>query len=97
MIKTRRKTINDELIDEELYFKILSNIVSSIGDKEPKQKDIIRLGTELNLSNNMIAKIINDLIPEAKATGGSVASALRVKRKQLDLIKELELKISKGL
>ena len=45
----------------------------------------------------MIAKIINDLIPEAKATSGSVASALRVKRKQLDLIKELELKISKGL
>lgn len=97
MVKLRRKTISDSLIDDEFYFKILTAIVKNIGDSEPTQKDIIKLGLELNLSNNMIAKIVNDLIPNARATAGSIASALRVKRKQLDLVRELELKLLEEL
>lgn len=82
--RQRRKTIPDECITLEQYKTILGRICECIAldEEELCQKNIIRIAMNYNLSNNMIAEIINYLLPEAKATKGSVASMIKFMRNQ---------------
>lgn len=86
-IRLRRRTIPDSSITEEIYFKLLSKIMSQ--DIELTQKNITETLVPLKISNNTIARVINDLIPGAKATAGSVAIILNNKRKKSNMIDEL--------
>ena len=44
---------------------------------------------DMNLSNETIAKIVNNMLPNAKATKGSIASLIKHIRNGNDLLKEL--------
>lgn len=71
----KRKVINDKDISPRLFSKLKLKCLS-LGF-ELRQKDIIETLYPLNISNTTMARVINDLIPEAKATQGSVASMIR--------------------
>lgn len=77
----RRKTIKDEMITDTIFDKLLYTVCNKLLDSEITQRKIINTSLELNLSNQTIARLINELIPTAKATKGSVASQLRAIKK----------------
>lgn len=93
---SKRKTISDKIINEELYAKALYNLCSKLErDKiEVTQHNIIKILLPMKFSNTMIAVFINDLIPEANATRGSVATQINyLKRKRNEtemLLEEIE-------
>lgn len=91
LITTRRKVINDSLITQEIYDKLINKIFIELQDKEVTQSNIIDVLLPLNICNQTIARVVNDLIPTAKATGGSIASMIRykMKPKKNDLLDEL--------
>lgn len=71
----KRKVIMDRDISPSLYNKLKLKCLES--GCELKQKDVIEILYPLNISNITIARIINELVPNAKATQGSVASMIR--------------------
>lgn len=73
--RTKRKIINDRDISPSLFEKLKKKCQTSC--VELKQKNIIEVLYELNLSNVTIARVINDLVEGANATQGSVASMIR--------------------
>ena len=73
--RVKRKIINDRDISPSLFEKLKNKCVKECG--ELKQKNIIEVLYKLNISNVTIARVINDLIKEANATQGSVASMIR--------------------
>jgi len=82
--RQRRKTIPDECITLEQYKNILGRVCETImlDDDELSQKNIIRVALKYNMSNKLIAQMINYLLPNAKATSGSVASMIKFMRNQ---------------
>lgn len=82
--RQRRKTIPDECITLEQYKNILGRVCETImlDDDELSQKNIIRVALRYNISNKLIAQMINYLLPNAKATSGSVASMIKFMRNQ---------------
>lgn len=80
MITTRRKVIKDNLITQDIYDKLIGKIFIELQDKDVTQSNIIDVLIPLNISNQTIARVVNDLIPTAKATGGSIASMIRFKK-----------------
>lgn len=97
--RQRRKTIPDECITLEQYKNILGKVCETImlDEDELSQKNIIRITLKYNLSNNMIAQIINYLLPNAKATSGSVASMIKFIRTQEFKMQEYKDMISKNV
>lgn len=97
--RQRRKTIPDACITiqqyESIIFKIATNLSQS--DKELSQKNIITTAMKFNLSNKMISNIINYLLPESKATSGSVASMIKFIRNQEKKSKEFARLLEWGL
>lgn len=87
MIKTRRKTIKDDKITQEMYFNILEKLVDTSEDLS--QKNIALRLREYNLSNKLIARVINDIVPNAKATAGSVAIIFNNAKKKDDMFDTL--------
>ena len=93
---SKRKIISDKMINEELYAKALYSLCSKLErDKiEVTQHNIIKILLPMKFSNTMIALFINDLIPEANATRGSVATQINyLKRKRNEtemLLEEIE-------
>ena len=93
---SKRKTISDKIINEELYAKALYNLCSKLArdNIEVTQHNIIKILLPMKFSNTMIAVFINDLIPEANATRGSVATQINyLKRKRNEtemLLEEIE-------
>lgn len=88
--KTRRKTISDRLITPELQVKIASKVYEKVEDVYNfSQLEIVKIMLDMNLSNETIAKIVNNMLPNAKATKGSVASLIKHIRNGNDLLKEL--------
>lgn len=73
----KRKIINDRDISPSLYEKLKKKCLNNIACRPIKQRDIIEVLYELNISNVTIARVINDLVEGAKATQGSVASMIR--------------------
>lgn len=79
-IKTRRKTFNDWEISKKAYDIILSKVFEKFTREEIElsQQNIIKILLPLRLSNNMIAKVIKDILPDTNPTAGSVASQIRI-------------------
>lgn len=92
--REKRKVINDKDISPSLYEKLKLKCLS-LGF-ELKQKDIIEVLYPLNISNITMARIINELVPDAKATQGSVASMIRF-LKQFKSSKQLADELDKML
>lgn len=78
VVKTRRKTISDRNITDEILDRIIMHVYSVLEDvNDIHQKDLVEILLPLNLSNKTIAKICNMLVSDAKATAGSIASLIR--------------------
>lgn len=92
--REKRKVINDKDISPSLYEKLKLKCLS-LGF-ELKQKDIIEVLYPLNISNITMARIINELVPDARATQGSVASMIRF-LKQFKSSKQLANELDKML
>lgn len=97
MIKERRKTISDNLITDNVYENLLGYTFFKLQDTEVTQANIIKTLLPKNISNATIARIINDIIMEAKATKGSVASQIRSMNKQHTEVDELLADIEKEI
>jgi hypothetical protein len=70
----KKKVIQDRFITDELFNKLLFKAAEQLQDKQFKQIDIYNALQKYSLSNKTIARIINELIPTAHATQGSVTS-----------------------
>lgn len=94
---TRRKTIADDEITKDILDKIMGKMFDKFIREEVEltQQNIIKTLLPLKLSNNMIAKVIKEFIPESNPSAGSVAIQIRnIKKKKnttqqlLDLIEK---------
>ena len=87
----KRKIILDRDITPSIFEKLKKKCVQDA--KELNQESIIDILYPLGISNITLAKVVNDLIPTAKATQGSIASMIRfIKNKDSSkkMAKELE-------
>lgn len=82
--RTRRKTVSDKLITDELINK-LSMKCATLNTR----REIVEKLLKLNLSNAAMAKVINKTIPHSKATANSVAAIVNSIRKDNQLVDEL--------
>lgn len=97
--KTRRKTFNDWEVSKETYDLILSKVFEKFTREELElsQQNIIKVLLPLRLSNNMIAKVIKDILPDTNPTAGSIASQIRIMNKKGNQEQELLNLIEKEL
>lgn len=95
---SKRKVISDKMINEELYAKALYNLCSKLerDNIEVTQHNIINILLPMKFSNTMIAVFINDLIPEANATRGSVATQINYLKRKRNETEMLLDEIEKG-
>ena len=95
---SKRKVISDKIISEELYAKALYNLCSKLerDNIEVTQHNIIKILLPMKFSNTMIAVFINDLIPEASATRGSVATQINYLKRKRNETEMLLDEIEKG-
>ena len=96
---TRRKTIADSEITKEIFDKIMSKIFEKFTQEELEltQQNIIKTLLPLKLSNNMIAKVIKELIPDSNPSAGSVAIQIRNINKKRSTTQQLLDLIEKDL
>lgn len=107
--KTRRKVIKDSDITPELFDLLVTKAYEGLTNPyEGSQEEIINILYPLNVCNKTIARVVNYLIPSARATQGSIASMIRflnskhnstkAKRKTLSqqLADELFKELSRG-
>ena len=94
----KRRVISDSMINEELYAKALYNLCSKLerDNIEVTQHNIIKILLPMKFSNTMIAIFINDLIPEANATRGSVATQINYLKRKRNATEMLLGEIEKG-
>lgn len=96
---TRRKTISDDEITKEILDKIMSKMFEKFTREELEltQQNIIKTLLPLKLSNNMIAKVIKEFIPESNPSAGSVAIQIRNINKKRSTTQQLLDLIEKEL
>lgn len=96
---TRRKTISDDEITKEVLDKIMSKMFEKFTREELEltQQNIIKTLLPLKLSNNMIAKIIKEFIPDSNPSAGSVAIQIRNINKKKSTTQQLLDLIEKEL
>ena len=94
----KRRVIPDKIINEELYAKALYSLCSKLerDNIEVTQHNIIKILLPMKFSNTMIAIFINDLIPEANATRGSVATQINYLKRKRNATEMLLGEIEKG-
>ena len=68
--RQRRRTIKDKYITTEVFIKL----VNKCSTLHPTRKEIVSKLMDIGISNNIMAQVINAVIPDAKATSNSVAS-----------------------
>ena len=83
--RQRRKTIKDKYVTTELFIKL----VNKCSTLYPTRKEIVSKLIDIGISNNIIAQVINAVIPDAKATSNSVASIVNNIRKENSKVDEL--------
>lgn len=95
----RRKTISDDEITKEIFDKIMSKMFERFTREELEltQQNIIKTLLPLKLSNNMIAKVIKEFIPDSNPTAGSVAIQIRNINKKKSTTQQLLDLIEKEL
>lgn len=88
---TRRKTISDDEITKEILDKIMNKMFEKFTREELEltQQNIIKTLLPLKLSNNMIAKIIKEFIPDSNPSAGSVAIQIRNINKKKNITQQL--------
>lgn len=96
---TRRKTISDSEITKEILDKIMNKMFEKFTREELEltQQNIIKTLLPLKLSNNMIAKIIKEFIPNSNPSAGSVAIQIRSINKKKNTTQQLLDLIEKEL
>ncbi len=95
----RRKTISDDEITKEILDKIMSKMFEKFTREELEltQQNIIKTLLPLKLSNNMIAKVIKEFIPNSNPSAASVAIQIRNINKKRSTTQELLDLIEKEL
>ncbi len=83
--RQRRKTIKDKYITTEVFIKLVNKCLTL----HPTRKEIVSKLMDIGISNNIIAQVINAVIPDAKATGNSVASIVNNIHKENKKVDEL--------
>ena len=78
--QTKRKIIMDRDITPAIFEKLKKKCVQD--SYTLSQKSIIEILYPLGISNVTISRVINELLPEAKSTQGSVASMIRFIKNQ---------------
>ena len=96
---TRRKTISDNEITNVILDKIMKKMFEKFTREELEltQQNIIKTLLPLKLSNNMIAKIIKEFIPNSNPSAGSVAIQIRNINKKRSTTQQLLDLIEKEL
>ena len=96
---TRRKTISDYEITKEILDKIMNKMFEKFTREELEltQQNIIKTLLPLKLSNNMIAKVIKEFIPDSNPSAGSVAIQIRNINKKRSTTQQLLDLIEKEL
>lgn len=96
---TRRKTISDDEITKEILDKIINKMFEKFTREELEltQQNIIKTLLPLKLSNNMIAKVIKEFIPDSNPSAGSVAIQIRNINKKRSTTQQLLDLIEKEL
>ena len=90
MTKNRRQTISDNLITPEIQEKIAVKIYEQVEDVyNISQIEIVKIMLDMKLANETIAKIVNKMLPNARATKGSIASLIKHIRNGNNLLNEL--------
>lgn len=95
----KTKVIRDSMITDEIFDKLIGKVYVELADKDITQINIYNVLHPLKISNTTIAKVINILIPEARATANSIQSLLTSKKKQRSnpMIDELLSELDKEL
>lgn len=98
--RAKRKVIDDKLITPQVFDLLTTKVYASVENiYNIKQKEVIDILRPMHISNKTIARVINSVVPYARATQGSVASMIRFLDNQKkseqqilvdNLIKELE-------
>ena len=83
--RQRRKTIKDKYITTEVFIKL----VNKCSTLRLTRKEIVSKLMDIGISNNIMAQVINAVIPDAKATSNSVASIVNNIRKENLKVDEL--------
>ena len=83
--RQRRKTIKDKYITTEIFIKL----VNKCSTLHATRKEIVSKLMDIGISNNIIAQVINVVIPDAKATSNSVAAIVNTIRKENKKVDEL--------
>lgn len=76
--RQRRKTIKDKYITVEVFIKL----VNKCSTLHPTRKEIVSKLMNIGISNNIMAQVINAVIPNAQATSNSVAAIVNNIRKE---------------
>lgn len=99
MVTARRKTISDDEITKEILDKIMNKMFEKFTREELEltQQNIIKTLLPLKLSNNMIAKVIKEFIPDSNPSAGSVAIQIRNINKKRSTTQQLLDLIEKEL
>ena len=95
----KTKVIRDSMITDEIFDKLIGKVYVELADKDITQMNIYNVLHPLKISNTTIAKVINILIPDARATSNSIQSLLTSKKKQRSnpMIDELLSELDKEL
>lgn len=83
--RQRRKTIKDKYITTEVFIKL----VNKCSTLHPTRKEIVSKLMDIGISNNIMAQVINAVIPNAQATSNSVAAIVNSIRKENSKVDEL--------
>lgn len=87
--KTRRKTISDNLINSETFTKIVNKVYTKLDNPyDISQMEIVKILLDMPISNEMISKVVNTILPNAKSTKGSIASLIKHIRNSNNLLEE---------
>jgi len=90
MTKNRRQTISDSLITPEMQEKIAVKVLEKVENiYDISQIELVRIMLDMKLANETIAKVVNNILPNAHATRGSIASLVRHIRNKNNLLDEL--------
>lgn len=80
--RQKRKVIADNLITPHIFDLLLTKVYSEVENIDAiNQRDIINVLMPLHIGNKTIARVVNTLIPNAKATQGSIAAYIRSMKK----------------
>lgn len=76
--RAKRKVIDDKFITPQVFDLLTTKVYATVDNiYDIKQKDVIDILRPMHISNKTIARVINAVVPYARATQGSVASMIR--------------------